>query len=258
MLQLQLLRKNLRKNGQHIIYYLDENYINRVNGRAKPFKDPLICMFCNVSINIGREHVLPRWAFGKKTDDFFTTPINGLKHTYNSTTIPACSFCNTAILNGLEKRINSLFSNHNLSETFFSHEEREDIIRWLEIIEYKFQIFSLTAKFLASKNAAYNSFLSHFPLSVLDPNINYSPAKVLSGLRDALRRITIKSKNSHLNSLVIFKTSNPDMTFFHKNNDYIFLELPQKKIALFHFFRKVFSDVIQARNEAIEIMHKHY
>lgn len=258
MLQLQSLRTNLRKNGQHIIDYLEENFIKRVAGKAKRIKEPGICLFCNMSTNISREHVLPRWAFEKKTESFFTTTINGLKHTYNRTTIPACLTCNTAILNTLEKRINDLFSTHTLPDTYFTNEELEDIVRWLEVIEYKLQVFSVTTKFLAPQNAAYISFLADYPLSVLDPNIDYSPAKALSGLRQALKRITVKSKHKHLNSLVIFKTSNPEMSFFHKNNDYIFLELPQKQIALFYFFKKIFSDVIQARDEAMDIIQKHY
>lgn len=236
MLKLQSLRTNLRKNGQHIISYLNDNFIKRVNEKAKPIKVPGICLFCNLTTDISREHVLPRWVFEKKTETFFTTTINGLNHTYNATTVPACLPCNTAILNRLEIRINNLFSSHKLPETFFANEEQEDIIRWLEIIEYKLQVFSLTTKFLVAKNTSYNFYLADYPLSVLDPNIDYSPAKALSGLRQALKRITVKSKHKQLNSLVIFKTSNPEMSFFHKNNDYIFLELPQKQIALFYFF----------------------
>ena len=144
MLQLQSLRANLRKNG-----------------RAIHIKEPRICLFCNLNINISREHVLPGWVF-EKTESFFITNINGLKRTtYNRTTIPACIFCNTAILRMLEKRINDLFSNHKLPEIFFANQELEGTIRWIEIIEYSFKCLYDGAGFLDK---------THIQICIRNPN----------------------------------------------------------------------------------------
>jgi hypothetical protein len=257
MIELQSLRTNIRRNAKFIIDHLSDQYIVRGNGKKN---NPIssICMFCGSNKDLTREHVIPKWAFERKTDKFFLTNINGLPHTYNKTTIPACIKCNSVLLNELEKHVLRIFSNHNLPDSYFSDEELEQLIRWIEILDYKLQVFSLITKFRASKKNGHIPFLADHSISVLDPNIDYSPAKVISGLRSSLKRILIKSKSGQMNSLVIFKTRNKEFGFFHKNNDYLFLELPQKQVAVFYFFKKMFADVIEARDQALSIIKEQY
>ena len=257
MIQLQSLRTNIRKNAKFIIDHLSDQYIVHGNGKINNSLST-ICMFCSANKNLTKEHVLPKWAFERKTDKFFLTTINGLPHTYNKTTIPACVNCNSVMLNELEKDVIRIFSNHDLSNNYFTDEELELIIRWVEILDYKLQVFSLRTKFRVSKKNGHIPFLAEYSVSVLDPNIYYSPAKVISGLRSSLKRISIKSKSVQMNSLVIFKTRNKEFGFFHKNNDYLFLELPQKQVAVFYFFQKVFIDVVEARDQALSIIKGQY
>lgn len=98
-LKIQILRVELRNSSGSIIQNLIENYIQR-NKRAT--KHTEICMFCGSTNNLTKEHVLPRWVFDNSTERFFTTDINGFNQTYIKTTIPACSICNSDILNSLE------------------------------------------------------------------------------------------------------------------------------------------------------------
>jgi len=110
-------------------------------------------MFCASLKKISKEHVLPRWTFEKSTEQFFTNDINGMSQKYNTTTIPACQDCNNNLLNNLEKYIQQLFKDTDLNETYFSDEEKENIIRWLEVIDYKFEIYNVIKRFNASKKA---------------------------------------------------------------------------------------------------------
>ena len=217
-----------------------------------------VCLFCYSETLITKEHVFPKWAFENRPEDNFVTKINGLSHNYIKTTIPACATCNNEILSNFEKRIIHLFQHHRLPTEFFEDDELEDIIRWLEILDYKFQVFSLTTTFRAHKKTGTIPFLSDYSISVLDPNVDYSPHKVMTNLRQSLKRISVKSKIWSIDSLVIFKSHNPGPHFFHKNNDYIFVELAHKKIAMFYFYKRYFTDVASARDAALAIIKEHY
>ena len=94
-LKTNILRVDLRKNAKSIIENLVENHISR---NIKNQSLPEICIFCGSPKNLTKEHVLPRWAFDNSVKRFFTTDINGFNQTYNKTTIPTCSTCNTEIL----------------------------------------------------------------------------------------------------------------------------------------------------------------
>jgi hypothetical protein len=250
------LRNHFKENGKAIASFLETNYLKRniVTGEKKDG----VCLFCHSNQHITKEHVLPKWAFQKKSDKFFITNINGLSHTYNQTTLPACLNCNSKILNYFEKEINRLFNKFKQVGFFFSGGELEDLIRWFEILDYKFQVFSIITKFHALKNTGNIPYLTDFSLSVLDSQMDYSASKVLSTLRISIKRITKKSKISSINSLVIFKTTNQGMHFWHKNNDYLFLELPQKGVALFYFYERQFSTIEEAHATAVDIIREQY
>jgi hypothetical protein len=237
---------------------LEFYYLKRRAGQT--FVRPVqpICFLCGTKSNITQEHILPRWVFEKKPDRFFNTTINGLSHKYNQTTIPSCAVCNNNLLSILEKRIIQLLIQHGQTRSGFSIQESSDIIRWLELLDYKYQIFSLMMRFKAIKDKGVIEFLGDFSLSTLDPNIEYSPSKVLRNLRQALQRITVKSKDKMLNSLVLFKTKNPEMHFFHKNNDFLFLELPTFKLALVYFFTRSFENIFVAKEVALATIKQYY
>jgi len=77
----QHFRKTVRANIKMVIDYIDRNYVRRENDKAvTPSKD-LICMFCGSNQQITKEHIIPRWVFGKDTQAFFTVNLNGLDQT---------------------------------------------------------------------------------------------------------------------------------------------------------------------------------
>ena len=255
--KLESIRTTIRKNSKSVIDNIIENHIQRKR-KVTINKESDICVFCSSPDNLTKEHVIPRWLFEKCTQGFFVTDINGLSQTYNKTTIPVCSSCNSDRLNTLEKYISQLFEDTDLKKTSFSDEEIENIIRWLEIIDYKFQILNVIRKFKVSKKNGYIPYLADFPLSMLRLDAEYTPAKVIAEIRRSQKRITVKRKAQSINSLVTFKTSNKSFNFFHHMDDFIFIELPKQQIALFYFYKKVFVDEKDAHKEAITIINKFY
>lgn len=250
------LRVKLRQNSKMVMDDVLTRHIPRINSKEKSKKE--ICIFCASAKNLTKEHVLPKWTFEKNTELFFITDINGREQTYNKTTIPACADCNNNVLASIESYIISLFKSVDLQKAFFSVEELQNIIRWLEIIEYKFQILEIRRKFTKSRYADYIPYLSDIPISVMRENISYSPDKAIAQIRIAQKRITVKSKKENQNSLVIFKTKNESFHFFHHLNDFIFLELPEYGIAMFYFYSRTFQDEKEAHDTAMEIMKSVY
>lgn len=253
--KMQRMRTALRKNSKTIIDNIIQNHIqlNQIVG-----SNTELCVFCGSAANITKEHVLSRWVFGKSTKGFFVTDINGLKQTYNRTTIPACSLCNSNFLNSLETYIQKSFEVIDLKKETFSYEQIENIIRWLEIIDYKFQILNVIRKFKVSKTGGYISYLANLPLSVMRQSINYSPFKVISEIRRSQKRVATKSKIENTNSLVVFKTKNKSFHFFHHMDEFIFLEFPKQQIALFYFYKKIFDNNATAHAEAMKIVSTFY
>ena len=82
--------------------------------------------------------------------------------------------------------------------------------------------------------------------------MDLSPNKVFSNFRRAHKKLSVKSKNKEINSLVVFETSNTSFHFFHKVNEFIFIELPKQKVALFYFINKTFANHQDAGNSAME------
>ncbi len=253
-LKFRLLRTTLRKNSKKIIEKVVTDYVQRENGKAKNLLGANICMFCGSSQELTREHVIPRWLFDGCPRKNFITNINGLSQTYNRTTIPACSSCNNDLLNSIEKYINTMLTTVDLEKTFFTVSEQQNIIRWLGVIEYKFQLLDIKRKFLKSKVKGFIPYLTDLPISMLRLNKDYTPSKVVSEIRRSLMRITIRNKDEHLNSLIIFKSSNKGFYFFHTMDDFIFLELPQHAMAFFYFFNRKFRTAKEGHKEAIKII----
>lgn len=254
-IEFKSLRVILRNKSKTVIDHLIRTRFSRNFYNYRKEKKEL-CMFCGTTKNMTKEHVVPRWVYEGCTKKVFTTNINGLDQTYNKTTIPVCSACNNGRLNSLEVYINSLFS--EVDPAHFSNSEMENIIRWLEIIDYKFQILNARRLFLASKEAGYIPYLADFPLSLLRPKVDYSPSKTITEIRRSQRRITIKNKSCNLDSLIVFKTSNKGLHFFHTMDEFIFIELPQYKLALFYFYKRTFPTNKKAQEEAKKIIDNVY
>ncbi len=254
----KLFRRTIDDNRISILDFISANYIQRVAGKSKSFKGPNICFFCGGADNITKEHVLPRWVFDKDPKRWFTTMINGLQQSYEQTTVPCCHSCNTVLLNDIEKEVNRIFTGRDLKANPITDGEVEIVIAWLELIDYKFQVISVTRQFVAHKEGGYIPFLSDFPISVLDPAFDYSPETVARVLRRSLRRMAVKSKKGRINSLVVFKTSNPSFHFFNKMNNFIYIEMPHKNTALFYFYSMVFDTVEDARDAALVKIKENY
>ena len=154
----------------------------------------------------------------------------------------------------MESELVRKFNHKDLALDDFSDKDLFNIILWLEIIEYKFQVLDMRRKFLKSKNGMYIPYLINIPILILQNDASLSPSKVFSNLRRALHRLTIKSELNRYNSLVLFKSTNKEYHFFHKTNEFIFLELANYGLGLFYFFEQEFTHAKQAQKEAWDII----
>lgn len=239
------LRKNIRNNQSMIIETLRLSH------------DAQLCIFCGVKNDLTKEHILPQWIYDKKPEKFFITNTNGIPQTYNKSVLPCCSKCNNNILGYLEATIQAKFKSVDLTLKHFTSKELELIILWLEIITYKLQVMDIRRKFKKHKDSDFIPFLADLPIAILD-DLSLSPSKVFSNLRNSLKRIGVKLKVDRLNSLLVFKTKNPDFHFMHSANNFIFLELPKYNLALFYFLSKKFDTHQDAYDECMKIIEEQY
>ncbi|QFR39563.1 hypothetical protein A9Q91_05070 [Candidatus Gracilibacteria bacterium 28_42_T64] len=239
------LRKNIRNNQRVIVDKLKTNH--NLN----------LCVFCGIENNLTKEHILPQWVYDRNPKRIFTTNTNGISQTYNKSVLPCCSSCNNEILGHLEYVIQDKLKDVDLELNCFEYKDIELIILWLETITYKLQVMDIRRKFKKDKNSEFIPYLSDFPISFLQ-DLSLSPSKVFSNLRKSLKKISIKSKTNRINSLLVFKTKNPDFHFIHSSNNFIFLELPKYEIALFYFLNKEFRTHKDAHDKCINILDKEY
>lgn len=212
--------------------------------------------FCGLSDSLTGEHVLPQWAFNHCPEKFFNTPINGKGHKYKSKEVPACANCNNSLLGYTDRYIKKIIERKNFSKTFSAY-EMSNVIRWLEFIDYKFQILDFRIKYVSTPDKRFIPYIAPMPIAMFRAN-HESPFKVYAELRKAAMRILRKDKTENLNSLLIFETKNPDFHFIHNSGEFIFLEMPFVKVALFYFFDKEYSSSKDAHNRALKIFDAHY
>ena len=214
-----------------------------------------LCVFCNSSSDITKEHVLPKWLFQNDTQSTFISSINKQTQTYNKAVLPACSACNNSILAYIEKHIaittESLATNDDGTK-----EDLYNIIRWMEIIEYKLQVLDCRRKFLKYGDEPYDPQWGIFPVAMMRHLFDMAPWKTYHSLRRAQRRITLKAKGKCLNSLVAIKTREAHFDFFALPNEYIFISFPQFNIAFFYFLTRKFDYYEEAADEALRIIQK--
>tara|TARA_R110001583_G_scaffold189160_1_gene351877 strand:+ start:278 stop:1021 length:744 start_codon:yes stop_codon:yes gene_type:complete len=216
-----------------------------------------ICIVCGTSAELTKEHVVPKWVFENNQKKYFVTGVNGISQSYSKTTLPACDECNSNILGFLERYIEQLFRHINLSKDLFSDSEKQKIILWLEILDYKFQALDLRRSFKKAKNAPYIKFLADTPIAIMQ-RIKLSPSKVFSMYRNSLKRLEIADKSKYLNSLIVFSTTNDNYHFFHQSGEFIFIELPQHRVAIFYHIDKIFEAEIDAYESAMKTINKVY
>lgn len=217
-----------------------------------------ICIFCGLSEQLTKEHVIPQWVYNHCTKRTFITTTNRTAQTYNKTTIPACSDCNSNILGYLERTLKHAFEATDVRTESFSQKNLELIILWLETLEYKFQILNLRRNLNRVQGSPYIPYIASMPISMFQGPIETSPFKVFSNLRKSLRALSKKSKLDRLNSLCVIYTKNPDFHFFHSTNNYIFIELAEFNVAFFYFYNRSFDSYSGAQNSAQGIVEREY
>jgi hypothetical protein len=212
-----------------------------------------ICVFCFSSSKITKEHVLPKWVFEKDTESTLISSVNKQTQTYNKVVIPACSNCNNSILAPIEKHIFKIIQDISCK----SHDlaDLSNLIRWLEILDYKLQVYDCRRKYIKYEKNEYDDFFGILPVAHLRHFKDMNPYKAYDLLRSSQRRITIKKKEN-FKSLVIFDTLVPHFNFFTQPNEYIFISFPMIKIAAFYFLKKSFSNESDASKEALFIIKK--
>jgi hypothetical protein len=250
----KLLRRNFRLNGKTIVDHIKRNHFEPGNFAGEDD----ICSFCGEKNRLTKEHVLPKWHFKNDPTRNFQTITNGITQTFAKTAIPACSICNNETLSEIEKHILKLFQNTDLSKEYFQYNQSLNVIRWLEIIDYKFHILNFRRKYRKGKTDNFIPILRDIPMSVMRWNIEFSPYKALSQLRNSQLRVKRKRKDSQYYSLVFWKSKNKQSYFFHAMDEYIFFEFPEFQMALFYFFKKEFSNNHDAEKEAKEIVIREY
>lgn len=246
--KLKLLRKNLRSN----IRFIDDDIFQR-HAIRKDFPLREICIFCGSTDNITIEHVLPKWVFENCPKKFHTIFVNKQKQTFNKTTIPACSNCNNNILSHLERQI--IITTEKIAKTkSYTYEELEYLIYWLEIIDYKLQVYGTRTKYLKHAYSDYHEFMSILSIAAVAEFPSISVWRIFSRVRNAQRRLLRKSKSHRINSLIFVGSDSPHFNFINQMNDYVFISFPKIPLAVFYFVTKEFTNISVARKEALKII----
>lgn len=216
-----------------------------------------ICFFCGALEPLTKEHVIPQWVLDEKKDNgFFNATANGQPQRYIQATIPACERCNNVLLSSIEDYVKELLIEQEAGD--YLKDELDVIIWWLQSIEYKLQILDLRRDFLKHKDGPFIPFLKDIPLGIMRDSAKHTPYEILREVRGSRRELARKVKSRKYNSLVIFKTKNKSMHFFHKTNQFIFLEIPQVGVAFFFFFNEEFSTIKNAHSKAMRLIKEVY
>lgn len=213
------------------------------------------CILCGSESDLTKEHALPRWVFQRNSKHTFKTDVNELSQTYIGATLPLCLSCNSDLLNSVEQYIQKTLSEVNLKTRYYNPEEWENIIRWLEIIDFKFQVLDIITKFRAHKKAGYIPALADFSIAFMR---DMSIRSVTSKARLALKRISTKNKSKMFNSLIVGTTKTKTFHYFHKSGQFIYLEIPTYNKVFFYFYQKDFRNDKNAEKEAMEIIKSAY
>lgn len=246
------LRVIMRNKGKHVMNKLFDDYIT---GSIEKNIIPS-CIICGSEENITKEHVLPKWVFESSSKYSFRTIINQLSQPFIRTTVPACQVCNSELLNSLERYIQKTLAHVDLKKRHYSQDEWENIIRWLEIIDYKFQVSDISTKFVVRKGSKFIPEFSEFSIAFIRDF--FSVREVTAKCRLSQRRIAIKNKKKRCNYLIVGKTIEKTFHYFHKSGHFIYLEIPVYNKMFFYFYEKEFKSSKAAMREAKKIIKSVY
>lgn len=245
------LRGIVRKHGNYVMHKLFDDYVTgSITKKIVPS-----CILCGTDKNITKEHVLPKWIFEGNAKHFFTTDVNQLSRLYIKSTLPACKSCNSDLLNSIERYIQKTLCEVDLQKRYYTSDEWDNVIRWLEIIDFKFQVLDIVTKFRAHKTAGYIPALADFSIAFMR---DLSIRTVTSKTRRALQRIGTKNKNNRANSLVVGRTIKKTFHYFHTSGQFIHLELPTYNKGFFYFYEKEYKSDRGALNAAKKIIKSAY
>ncbi|WP_426065365.1 hypothetical protein [Flavobacterium sp. DSP2-3-1] len=242
------LRVELRKEGLDICEDVFRRFLP-----SNIVKKPEICVFCNSTSKNTKEHVLPKWLFEKDTDVSFISSVNRQIQTFNKAVIPTCANCNNSILAYIEKYTIQVIEKLVSAEKHYV-EDLCHIIRWLEILDYKLQVYDCRRIYLKHDKSEYDKEFGIVPISLMRHFIEFTPYKAYDFLRSTQIMMTVKKKMDRINSLVIFDITQPNFDFFTQPNEYIFVSLPNAKIGFFYFFKENYTNTKDAYEDAIKIM----
>lgn len=227
------IRKIVRTHGKRVMRKLfDDHLTGLITKKRIPS-----CFLCGSEKNITKEHILPKWVFESNDKQFFISDVNQLNQSYIRATIPACLRCNSVLLNNVEKYIQKTLSEVNLQTRYYSDDEWENVIRWLEIIDYKFQVWDLRSNFVRHKKSDYIPALADFSIAFIR---NLSVRSVTTKTRLALKRVGTKAKKDRAKSLIVGRTIKKTFHYFHTSGQFMHLELPTYNKAFFYFFERKF------------------
>lgn len=228
------LRVQVRKNQTPILRHIFDKYLQ---GHF-PVTETLCC-FCGSSEKITREHVMPVWLFPDIQKEYYINQWNGQKRKYVHATVPACQSCNNGLLSEIERHIKNILSNKPVGVNLYEDDDFENIIRWFEIIHYKFKVHDISQKYIAHKEIGMIEGLKDFPLAVMmNRSLSFFQAETTT--RRALRRLSVKDKSKRFKSLLFCKTKNTSFAFF-SGEEFMFIEMPQYGTAMFYFFNQEFK-----------------
>jgi hypothetical protein len=245
------LRKIVRANGPAVLRKLIyENLTGPIDLEIMQ-----VCVFCGSNGDITKEHILPKWVFESGHKHFFTNDVNQLDQRYINATVPACRRCNSEILNGIERYIQKTLAEVNLVDRWYSDEEWDCVIRWLEIIDYKFQVWDIMTKFRAHKKAGYIPALADFSIAIMR---DMSLRAVSTKVRRSLKRIVTKNKRLRSKELIVGRTINKTFHYFHTSGQFMHLELPTYNKGFFIFFEKEHKNEKATLREAKKLIKQVY
>ena len=244
------LRVNLRKYGIAIAQDVFTRYHPATINRGAE-----VCIFCRSSEKITREHVFPKWLFERDTVSTFVSSVNRHTQTFNKATVPTCAFCNNTILAKIERHIIGIVGKMKEFRVEGDH-EMHDLVRWLELIDYKAQVYDSRRLYIKHQHAdEYDPVLGSLPLSMMRHFPDLNPFKARELLRRAQRRITVKSKSERLYSLAVFVTEKPRFYCFTQPDEYIYISFPNCRLSVFYFLQQRFdnnSDAMELAKYYIE------
>jgi hypothetical protein len=245
------LRGIVRTHGKYVMRKLFDDYV------TGPITKKLVpsCILCGAEDNLTKEHVLPKWVFESNSNHFFITDVNELNQHYIKATLPACRRCNNELLNRIEQYIQKTLSQVDLQTRYYTPEEWDNVIRWLEIIDFKFQVWDITAKFLKHKKGKYIAALADFSIAFMR---DLSVRSITSKTRLSLKRIGTKDKSKRGKSLIVGRTIKKTFHYFHKSGQFMHLELPTYNKGFFIFYEKKHRSEKAALKEAMEIIKDAY